>query len=117
FSSSYYFQFLIEFHLFCQLSHWKSILSTQPLFLALLTPITKRIPPVYLLKINLGETLQTLFYQYFNRSYSSTIDINATNSTWDELIQLMYLRFLVKWSYAGTYRLFRTFVGIYQFNY
>src|SRR5699024_11666783 len=24
---------------------------------------------------------KTLFYQYFNRSYSSTLDINATNST------------------------------------
>ncbi len=28
----------------------------------------------------------------------------AIHSTWDELIELMYLRFLVKWSYAGTYR-------------
>ena len=41
--------------------------------------------------------------------------INATHSTWDELIELMYLRFLAKWSYAGTYRLFCTFVVTYQY--
>ena len=37
---------------------------------------------------------------------TATLDIKATNSTWDELIEMMYLRFLVKSSYAGTCRLF-----------
>ena len=46
--------------------------------------------------------------------YFSTLDNNATNSTWDELIELMHLRFIAKRSYAGTCRLFRTFVGTYQ---
>src|SRR5699024_11621869 len=81
--------------------------------------------------------IYTLFYQHLIRYYSSNLDINATNSTcgdcfnnifpsylrrsmlqttstWDELIELMYLLFLVKRSYAGIYRLFRTFVGAGQ---
>ena len=47
--------------------------------------------------------------------YLSFLDSKQTVSTWDELIELMYLRFLAKWSYAGTYRLFCTFVGTYQY--
>ena len=34
-------------------------------------------------------------------------------SIWDELIELIYLRFSAKWSYVETYRLFCTFVGTY----
>ena len=40
----------------------------------------KRVLLVYPSKINFSETLQTLFYQYFNSSYSSNLDNNATIS-------------------------------------
>src|SRR5699024_6658676 len=87
------------------------IQSTQPHFIS--TQIKIRFPSLDILQ----NHWKTLFYQHFNSSYSSALDINATNSTWDELIELMYLRFIEKRSYAGTYRLFRTFVGTYQYKF
>lgn len=49
---------------------------------------------------------KSYYYNYYLRNKS------PTHSTWDELIELMmYLRFLAKRSYTGTYRLFRTFLG------
>ena len=71
-------------------------------------------PKIRELKFNLQPSEIPLFQVLFTH-YFWTLDINATHSTWDELIELMYLRFLAKWSYAGTYRLFCTFVGTYQY--
>src|SRR5699024_9736654 len=45
--------------------------------------------------------------------YIVFLSSNAMLSIWDELIELIYLRFSAKWSYAETYRLFCTFVGTY----
>src|SRR5690625_457166 len=53
---------------------------------------------------------EILLYRHSKHFYPSTLDINVTYSTWDALIELMFLRFLVKGSYAEIYRLFRTFV-------
>lgn len=50
----------------------------------------------------------------FNAYELYFLDIKTTVSTWDELMELMYLRFLAKRSYAGTYRLICTFVGTGQ---
>lgn len=63
----------------------------------------------------ISKSWKQLIYYTSQRFYFSVLDIKHTHSTWDELIELMYLRFLAKWSYAGTYRLFCTFVGTYQY--
>src|SRR5690625_6721702 len=70
-----------ETHPSCQLPHPKVILSTQPYFYGkprfIFSQIKIRFPSLD----SLQNHWKTLFYQYFNRSYSSTLDINATNST------------------------------------
>src|SRR5699024_5351512 len=53
-------------------------------------------------------SLKVFKLKYF---YIVLLSSNATHSTWDELIELINLRFFVKWSYVGTYRLICTFVG------
>ena|SRR5690625_742295 len=82
-----------ETHPSCQLPHPKVILSTQPYFYGkprfIFSQIKIRFPSLDILQ----NHWKTLFYQHFNSSYSSTLDINATNSTWGELMELMLFVF------------------------
>ena len=56
---------------------------------------------------------KSLIFQAFSHYQLCTLVNRTTLSTWDELIQLMYLRILTKGSYVEICRLFRTFVGTY----
>src|SRR5699024_3264224 len=68
-------------HPFCQLTQPKVLLSTQPYFVSsfrfFFTQIKIRFPSLDILQ----NHWKTLFHQYFNPSYSSALDINATTST------------------------------------
>src|SRR5699024_5458635 len=67
---------------------------------------------IYLFAVAMLRTQHVL--NIFTTYYHLRNSMLAIHSTWDELIELMHLRFIAKRSYAGTCRLFRTFVGTYQ---